>query len=212
MCDPVSMAVAAGSLGVADVLMENDNRRKQNKLKEEAADLHRRVYRNQVESVGKEFRGKQIQASETKQQRSIEAMRARAFSQAGASASGVTGLSVDAVLDDFTRQEGTGNSSIDNSLKLQASSTNTAIKGLALGTEGQLFNLRKEKFNPLAAALKIGKAAFGGYTAAGGGKSPAGTTPSASNPVSTNTGQTFGPTRSDFGVSNTYNNPGGRFL
>jgi hypothetical protein len=218
MCDPVSVAVVgATGLAVGDEFIANDERRKQNKLKEEAADLHRRVFDNKVEAVGKEFRGKRIQASEAKQQRSIEAMRARALSQTSASASGVTGLSVDAVLDDFTRQEGVGNSSIDHSLNLQASSTNTALRGLALGTEGQLFNLRKEAFNPLAAALRIGKSAFGAFTGAGGfsgGKDDPtpDPTPSASNPVATNTGQTFGPTRSDFGYSNEFNNPGGRFL
>ena len=108
-------------------------------------------------------------ASESKQQRSIEAMQARADSQVGASASGVTGLSVDAVLDDFTRQEGVGNSTIDNSLDLQRDSTNTAVRGLALGTEGALFNLRKEQFNPVSAVLKIGKGAFGGFAAGQGG-------------------------------------------
>jgi len=169
MCEPVTLAVIGGSLAAAEVLGENDERRKNNKLKEEAANLHRRVFANKVEGIDQEFRGKQVAASESKQQRSIEAMQARADSQAGASASGVTGLSVDAVLDDFTRQEGVGNSTIDNSLDLQRDSTNTAVKGLALSTEGALFNLRKEEFNPVAAVLKIGKGAFGGFMAGQGG-------------------------------------------
>jgi hypothetical protein len=197
MCDPVTIAVTgAAGLALGDEFIANDQRRIRNKLKSEAADLHKRVYNNRVEGVGKEFRGKQIQAGEVKGQRSIEAMKARAQSQAGASASGVTGLSVDAVLDDFTRQEGTGNSTIDQSLELQASATNTALKGLSLGTEGQLFNLRKEEFNPAAAALRIGGKAFGTFLAAGGGNG--GSKPSASSPVATNTGNTFGPTRADF--------------
>lgn len=197
MCDPVTIAVAGASgLAVGDEFIANDQRRLRNNLKEEAADLHRRVYRNKVEGVGKEFRGKQIQAGEAKQQRSLEAMKARAASQVGASATGVTGLSVDAVLDDFTRQEGVGNSTIDQSLKLQSSATTTALKGLSLGTEGQLFNLRKEKFNPAAAALRIGGKAFGAFMASGG--TNGGSQPSASSPVATNTGQTFGPTRADF--------------
>jgi hypothetical protein len=188
MCDPVTIAVVgATGLAVGDEFIANDQRRKQNKLKEEAADLHKRVYNNRVESVGKEFRGKQIQAGEAKQQRSIEAMKARALSKTGASASGVTGLSVDAVLDDFTRQEGTGNSTIDQSLKLQASSTDTALKGLALGTEGQLFNLRKEEFNPAAAALRVGGKAFGAFTGAGGGQGGGGS----SAPSGINTTQQF---------------------
>jgi hypothetical protein len=209
MCDPVTIAVAgAAGLAVGDEFIANDDRRKANKLKEEAADLHRKVYNNKVEGVGKEFRGRQVQASEAKQQRSIEAMQARALSQAGASTSGVTGLSVDAVLDDFTRQEGVGNSTIDNSLKLQASATDTALKGLALGTEGALFNLRKEEFNPARAALRVGKSAFGAFLASGGGKGGGdGTTPSASTPVATNTGRTFGPTRADFSISSISGGP-----
>jgi len=191
MCDPViaSTAAAVGFAG-ADEIMKNDQRRKGNKIKQEAADLHRRVFRNKVEGIDAEFRGKQVQASEAKQQRTLEAWKARATSQVGASASGVTGLSVDAVLDDFTRQEGVGNSSIDSSIEKQAQTTNIGVRGLALGTEGALFNLRKENFNPFTAALNIGKAGFRAFSAAGGGTAGA---PSAARPVPTNTGKQFGP-------------------
>jgi hypothetical protein len=196
MCDPVTIAVAgATGLAIGDEVIANDERRKQNKIKEEAVDLHKRVFANKLEGVGQQFRGNQVQSGEAKQQRTIAGMKARALSQAGASASGVQGLSVDAVLDDFTRQVGTGNSTIDQSLDLQKNSTNTAIKGLKLGTEGQLFNLRKEEFNPFQAALRIGGKAFGAFGAAGGfsGGGAAPQTPTASNPVATNTGQSFGP-------------------
>jgi len=202
MCEPVTLAVIGGSIAAAQVVGENDERIKSNSIKAEAANLHRRVFANKVEGVDQEFRGKQVAASEAKQQRSIEAMQARADSQVGASASGVTGLSVDAVLDDFTRQEGVGNSTIDNSLELQKDSTNTAVKGLALGTEGALFNLRKEHFNPVAAALKIGSGAFSGFsagTAGGKGTGNKGQFEGVSNDVASSVTSNFKPPTTNFG-------------
>jgi hypothetical protein len=172
MCDPVSLSLvgiaAAGAVG--SVALQDQQRRTGNKLKDQAAALEARRFGNQQASVSQGLTADQIGASETKQALRISGLQARATSQVGASASGVEGLSVDAVLDDFDRQVGTATSQTDLSLDINKSATNLGLEGARIGSEGALFNLRPEKFNPAAAALQIGEAAFSGAVAGGFGK------------------------------------------
>jgi hypothetical protein len=171
MCEPVSLTMAglaiAGAAG--GVAIKNQQRKSNNKIKDEAADLQGRVFNNQAEGIAQGFANNRIAVSEEKQQIKINAMKARSLSQINAG--DTTGLSVDAVLNDFTRQEGRSTSSVTRSLELAQDTTNTGLEGARLGNEGALFNLRKEAFNPAAAALEIGSAGVRGFADGGGFKS-----------------------------------------
>lgn len=171
MCEPVSLTIGAMAIAGAGIAVQDEQRKSGNKLKQEAADLQTRVFQNKSAQINQQFAGEQIRTSEEIQQIRIDAMQKRATSQVNASASNVTGLSVDAVLADFDRQEGRATSSSRRQLELTESSTNLNIEATHLGTEGAMFNLRPEAFNPAAAALQIGSAGFSAFTGAGGFKS-----------------------------------------
>ena len=184
MCEPVSISIATATvLAAGSVALQDQQRRTGNKLKDQAAILEGKRFGNQQAGVSQGLAADQIAASETKQATKLAGLKARATSQAGASVSGVEGLSVDAVLNDFDRQVGTATSQTDLSLSLNKSAANIGLEGARIGSEGALFNLRPEKFNPAAAALQIGSAAFSAASDAGafkGGTTQSKFTPSKS--------------------------------
>ncbi len=168
MCEPITLAAMSVAIAGAGIAAKDAQRRSGNKLKDQAATLQKRVFGNQLEGIANEFAGNQIAASEDKQQIKINALKARSTAQLHAG--DTTGLSVDAVLNDFARQEGRATSSITQGLELRKGTTDLAVQSAALGTEGALFNLRKEKFNPGAAALELVSAGVSGFNAGGGFK------------------------------------------
>lgn len=173
MCEPVT--IAATVMAIGSVAMSEVNRRKGNKIKDQAARQQRKVFQQKAEQAANQYAGDQIASSDQLQQLEVETLKKGASAQVSASASGTSGLSVDAVLADFQRQGGTGASTIRQQLAKRKTSTDLAVEGARLGTESALFNLRKEKFNPIAAVLTIGQGALAGYTAgkAGPTKGPA---------------------------------------
>lgn len=195
MCEPVSLTLAgvavAGAVG--SVALQDQQRRTANKLKDQAATLEGKRFGNQQAGVSQGLQADQIAASETKQAVQIAGMKARATSQAGASASGVEGLSVDAVLNDFDRQVGTSTSQTDLSLSINKTAANIGLEGARIGSQGALFNLRPEKFNPAAAALQIGSAAAQGYASGQRApkKAPSGGTPQQKRQVANNVANSF---------------------
>lgn len=172
MCEPITIFTA---LAVAQVALGEVERKQQNKIIDQNAAQQRKVFQQKAEQAANKFAGDQIASSEQLFQLGVETQQKEATAKTAASAAGVSGLSVDAVLADFTRQGGTGSSTIKQQLEHQRLSTDLSIEGARLGTESALMNLRKTKFNPVAAALQIGQGAATGFalSGAGGAKGPA---------------------------------------
>lgn len=137
MCEPVTTALFIAS-AASTAAQQSQQAKQQNKI----AALNRE---NAVKSLGLEYQslGAEERAEALRAAQSIaavreEAMLARGRVGAAAAEAGVSGASVDAVLDDFTAQEGKHVTAVLQNERIATANIERRKKAAEIGTSGRL--------------------------------------------------------------------------
>ena len=164
MCDPVSLSIMAVGIAMAatTVVMQNKQRRNNNKLKKLQSELNKETFESQKAGTARKLRGDRQATARTIQEQRMKGAQASAFSQVSASNSGASGLSVDALLSEFSKREGRSVINIQGALKAEEDITGINLETQRLGLASGLVSLTPAKFNPAAAALTIVKGGLSG--------------------------------------------------
>ena len=172
MCDPISITMVALStvMAAAQVGVQNSARKADNRIKAEAAELQNKAFAIKQDALASNLANKQLSAADAKIGKNLEAAKAGGLSAVNASVSNVSGLSVEAVLNDFDRQAGKATSTITQQLQLEKTAAGLDLQSNQVGNESALFNLRPIASNPASDALQIGGAAFGAFSASPSGR------------------------------------------
>lgn len=150
MCDPISIG-----LGVASGAMQYRGQKQAAKtqaiMQRRASEQEAKRHLAQVSSMRTEQRFQKIAASQKLQANQRKAQQARATARVASGEAGVSGLSIDAIMNDYTRKEGQYNFSVEQNLRVQQ--INTA---LGLENAGQAYTSNMLRINQ-----PISKASFG---------------------------------------------------
>lgn len=169
MCDPVTAGVVMGTAQTGmSIKQQRNNIATQKKVQKNASDQERQRYLNEVSQTRLRERQEQIAAAQKMRQGQTEVREARATARLSAGESGVGGLSVDAIINDLTRQEGEYNASIQQQLAFSDQATSLALEGAGLGFTNNMLRINKPiaKVNYLGAALEGAQTGLSMYSSA----------------------------------------------
>jgi hypothetical protein len=142
MCEPISMAVAAVSTA-ASIKTQKNAIKAQRQVQANASTTERARYLNEVSVTRQRQRQEQIAAAQKLQEGQTQAMEARATARVSAGESGVSGLSVDALINDLSRQEAQYNFSIQQQLQFQEQNTSNVLDAAGLGFTSNMLRINK---------------------------------------------------------------------
>lgn len=183
MCEPATLSLAisatsaiAGLAGsISSVNAQADYQRdlaiERQRQIDENAELARKSYEINTAQIDKATQQAQEAAGEKVFENRIDALKARSTASVAAGEAGVSGLSVQALLDDFSAQEGRFNSAVRRNLEgeqAQGESDKAAAQALA---EGRIQSVTPFIAAPIespdyfGAALRIGQAGVDYYAA-----------------------------------------------
>ena len=168
MCTPVAAVMVAGQ--VMQYQGQNRQARQQDAFNAQRQELGTaRALENYTLQTGQAYKGMQQyrqSAAEEISQVSRQSRRAQSTGAVSAGESGVTGKSVQAMLDDFERQELFYITNVQSNLKWKEENTSDQLEAIRMGTQGRIEQLQ---FMPaprpsfLGAALRIGGTIAGAY-------------------------------------------------
>lgn len=153
--------MAVGALSTAASIKTQKNAIKaQRQVQANASAQERARYLNEVSVTRQRQRQEQIAAAQKLQEGQTQAMEARATARVSAGESGVSGLSVDALINDLSRQEAQYNFSIQQQLQFQEQNTNNVLEAAGLGFTSNMLRINK----PIAKTDYFGAALQGAQT------------------------------------------------
>ena len=117
-----------------------------------------------------------VSAGQQAFQNTLEAARQRAGVQASAAAAGVSGLSIDSLIQDATRQEASNFDALSQNREYSEARRVAEGGAIRSQTENRINAVQRSNFNSLTSLLQIAGAGAAGYTiggTAGGGSAPA---------------------------------------
>lgn len=136
---------------------------------EAANEAARAAYHNQ----GVELTQKLASSDQDMFERSIQALKARGTARDAAGAAGVTGLSVDALVNDYYGAEGRGKDSVITNFDIERQNIISQMDSTYRGTEARINSVqRAEPPSFLGAAVRIAGGALNAFSV-GTGRSPA---------------------------------------
>ena len=156
MCDPVTIAVG---MAVAQTGMSIHGQRQQAKtqakVQKNASAAERQRYLHEVSSMRIQQGQEQVAAAQRIQESTRKAREARATARVSAGEAGVAGLSVDALINDLTREEANYSFATNQQLQMNDVNRNLQLRDAGLGFTNNMLRINKpiEKPNYLGAAL-----------------------------------------------------------
>lgn len=171
MCAPVAMAIASFAIGAAQTVVgfmgEQAAADAQNQYYAENAKAARQATVNQYAHQQNRIIQERRAASQEKQNATVDALKARATAKTAAGEAGVSGLSVDALVQDFYAQEGRYSNSIDNNFQMTSDYLRSEMESTQAQGQSRINSVRRATPPSfLGAAIRIGATAldaFGTY-------------------------------------------------
>ena len=156
MCEPISMGVVGALSTAASIKTQKNAIKAQRQVQANASAQERARYLNEVSVTRQRQRQEQIAAAQKLQEGQTQAMEARATARVSAGESGVSGLSVDALINDLSRQEAQYNFSIQQQLQFQEQNTSNVLDAAGLGFTSNMLRINKPipKTDYFSAALQ----------------------------------------------------------
>lgn len=156
MCDPISIG-----LGIASGAMQYQGQRQAAKtqatMQRRASEMEGKRHLAEVSAMRTKERFQQIEASQKLQANQRRAREVRATARVASGEAGVSGLSIDAIINDYTRKEGRYNFSVEQNQRAQQ--VNTA---LGLENAGQSYTSNMLRINQPIKKASIGQAILTG--------------------------------------------------
>jgi len=168
MCDPITIATAA--VGAASSAAQYQGQRQQAKQQARYQQKAMEAERQRALQEQSSIRMRQAQEQEaTNRELGDVAMKAReAMSRATVSAgeSGVAGASVDALIDDFTRQEAEYRMGVGRQQEMRDVQTGLALTDAGFRSQNRLIDINRPINKPsfLSGVLSTGSAALSGFS------------------------------------------------
>lgn len=143
MCLPVIAAVAAvgqAAVGYAAAKQQADE---QNAFYQENAVAARTAAVNSYQNLQIRQEQERAAADQKAQENAIEALKARGRAQVAAGESGVTGLSIDALVGDLFQQEGRNWLAIDTNLQMTEGNIRTEMDNVKANAQGRINSVQR---------------------------------------------------------------------
>lgn len=194
MCDLLTASIALGGATAAhSVGVQRNAIKTQRKVQENASIQERKRYLNEVSQTRQRQRQEQIAAAMKIREGQVQAMEAKATAFTSAGQSGVSGLSVDAILGDLSRQEGQYNFNIKQQLEFQQAATENILETAGLGFTSNMLRINKpipkvDYFGAVLEGAQTGMSFYSAGSKAGFGKS---STSSSSTPFELGTSDLY---------------------
>jgi len=162
MCEPLTIAAVGVSLAgaAANASSQSANAAAQNRhnaaMSLRNQETARQTARNQYDALGARIEQERVRTGEESKKISREAMEARSRVVASAAEAGVAGGSLDALLEDFERQEGEYQALLDLNLEFTEDQAERDKEAARIGLEGRLLSSTPNRIqgpNMLGAAL-----------------------------------------------------------
>ncbi len=166
MCLPI---IAAG-LGIASTAMQIQGQRQQAKAQakaqKNASTAEQQRYLAEVSSMRVQQRQEQVAAAQRIQASTKKAREARATARVSAAEAGVAGLSVDALINDLTRQEAEHRSATTQQLEMNDVNRQMQLNDAGLGFTNTMLRINKPIEQPdyLGAALSGAQTGMSTYS------------------------------------------------
>lgn len=165
MCNPVALAVVGGLQAGVQYAGQQKQARQQQRYQAQAAEAERQRFIQEQSAM--RMRQAQEQEAMNAELGDIALKSREALSRAGVSAgeAGVSGASVDALLDDYTRQEADYRVAITRQQELQNINTGLALTDAGFRTQMNQIGINKPINKPsfLSAGLNAAQSAMSGY-------------------------------------------------
>jgi len=168
MCDPATMMTVAGT--ATQYVGQQQQASAQNAMNRQRQELGTeralQNYRLQTSQAYKRMQQEREATGQEIREVSRQSRRAQATGAVSAGEAGVTGKSVDAMLDDFERQELMYQTNIKRNQEWREDNTKDQLEAIRIGTQGRIEQLQfmpAQRPSFLGAALRIGGQVAGYY-------------------------------------------------
>lgn len=160
--------IAAVITAIASVYSSYEQSQTQNRIFENNQNAAIRSALDQYDAQGAAANQRREQAGQQAQQNSLAAQRARSTATAAAEASGISGLSVDQVLNEIAGQEGQNYANIAANEAWAQDQQARVNAGITAQAQDRINAAAPGNFNPIVGLLQIGAAGAGAYYGKGG--------------------------------------------
>lgn len=164
MCEPVTIMAAMAVIAAgATAYSQHEQSKAQNQLfkNNQAAALVAQI--DAYDSQAAEANQRRDAAGQAATQNALDAARARATASVAANDAGVAGLSIDALMNDISRQEGTNYSDLAANESYAAEQRIMNGRGIRSNTIDRINSVGRGNFNAVVAGLQIAGAGAQGY-------------------------------------------------
>ena len=168
MCEPTTIAIGLGlAQGGMSYMGQKQMASTQRKAQAQASAAERQRYLAEVSSMRVQQGQEQVAAAQKLQAAQRKAMEAKSTAKVSAGAAGVAGLSVDALINDMSRQEAEKRFNIAQQLKFNDVSRNQALESSGLGFTNNMLRINRpvQEANLLGSALEGAQTGLSTYTA-----------------------------------------------
>ena len=167
MCDPVTagIAMSVASAGT-QVIGQRQQARAQAKVQANASKAERERYLQEVSSMRVQQGQEQVAAAQRINESAKKAREARATARVSAGEAGVAGLSVDALINDLTREEAEYSFATQQQLQMNDVGRSMQLENAGLGFTNNMLRINRpiEQPNYLGAALSGAQTGMSAYS------------------------------------------------
>lgn len=165
MCEPISIGLAMASAG-AQIQGQKQQAKTQAKVQANASAAERQRYLQEVSSMRVQQGQEQVAAAQKINASARKSREARATARVSAGEAGVAGLSVDALINDLTKQEAEFNFATQQQLQMNDVGRSMQLENAGLGFTNNMLRINKPIENPnyLGAALSGAQTGLSTYS------------------------------------------------
>ena len=165
MCEPISIGLAMASMG-AQIHGQRQQAKTQAKVQKNASAAERERYLREVSSMRVQQGQEEVAAAQRVNESARKAREARATARVSAGEAGVAGLSVDALINDLTREEANYNFATQQQLQMNDVGRSMQLENAGLGFTNNMLRINKhiEKPDYLGAALSGAQTGMSTYS------------------------------------------------
>ena len=166
MCDPISIGMAVASTAM-QVSGQRQMAKTQARVQANASAAERQRYLQEVSSMRVQQGQEQVAAAQRINESAKKAREARATARVSAGESGVAGLSVDALINDLTREEAEYSFATQQQLQMNDVGRSMQLQNAGLGFTNNMLRINRPIEQPdyLGAALSGAQTGMSTYSA-----------------------------------------------
>ena len=159
MCEPISIGLAMASMG-AQIHRQKQQAKTQAKVQANASAAERQRYLQEVSSMRVQQGQEEVAAAQRVKASARKAREARATARVSAGEAGVAGLSVDALINDLTREEAEFNFATQQQLQMNDVGRSMQLENAGFGFTNNMLRINK----PIEGPDYLGTAISGAQT------------------------------------------------